>query len=97
MPGAPDPAFRGRHSDPARGLERRSRLLEELDFLGRGLAAEHGVAVREAAEARDDLVVAPCVADVLRVQRLGQGKRAALRGEIFRVLEGQVGEAALRW
>ena len=32
---------------------------------------------------------------MLRVQRLEQGEGAALRGEIFRVLERQVGEAAL--
>src|SRR4249920_806602 len=72
-----------------------TRLLEEVDFLGGGLAPENGVAVRKAAEARDDLVVAPRVLHVVWIERLEQGERAALRGEILRVLERQVHESAL--
>src|SRR6266446_1404307 len=49
---APDAAFGGRDSDPAFRLERRPGLLQEFGLLGGGLAAENGVAVRKAAEAR---------------------------------------------
>ena len=40
-----------------RRLEPRTGLLQELEFLRRGGAAEDGVAVRKAPEARDDVVV----------------------------------------
>src|ERR1041384_3486266 len=95
MPRAPDAAFGGRDPDPARRLKRRSRLLEELDLLGGGFSAESGVAVRKAAEARDDLVVASRAFDVLPVGGVKQGKRAPLRREVLRVHERQVDKGAL--
>ncbi len=51
--------------------------------------------MRKAAEARDDLVVPFRVLHVLRVERMRQSERTALRGEILRVLEGQMDKDAL--
>ena len=46
-----------RRRGPRGRLKGAPRLLEEFDLGGRAGAAEHGVAVREAAEARDDVAV----------------------------------------
>src|SRR5439155_23061660 len=95
MPRTSDASVRGRDPDPPCRLERGSRLSEELDLLGGGFAAESGIAVRKAPETRDDLVMAPGGFDVLRVEALKQGERAALRGEILRMREGQIDKRAL--
>src|SRR6478672_11172966 len=57
-PRPPPPRARNRRIRAGR-LEAAARLLQEFDFLGRGRPAQHRVAMREAAEARDDGVVAP--------------------------------------
>src|SRR5690606_41331443 len=47
-----------RHFDPLLRSEPRARLAQELDFLGRRFAAEDFVAMRKAAEAFDDVMMA---------------------------------------
>src|SRR5256885_5239004 len=96
VPRAPDASLRGRDHDPPCRLKRGSRLPEELDFLGGGFAAESGIAVRKAPEARDDLVVPSRASHVFRVEPVEQGDRAALCGEILRVREGQIDKRADR-
>src|SRR2546421_1223182 len=53
--------------------------------------------MRKAPETRDDLEMAPGRFDVLRVQALKQRERAALRGEVLRMREGQIDKSALDW
>src|SRR6266851_6854138 len=86
------------------GSRRRARLLHKRDLLRRRDSAEDRVAVREAAEALDDLDVGPAVASeaaalgvaiiAITGQALGQSPCAALVGEIFAVVERHVEELA---
>src|SRR4051812_31943025 len=68
-------------------------LVEEGLFLGRGDAAEHLVAMGEAAETADDVLV-----QLRPLQKLGVASRgeqcaaALLIGELFRVFERQIEE-----
>src|SRR5450631_3385187 len=73
--------------------------VEERLFLRRGDAAEYGVAVREAAEAADDVGVDFRPFQPVGVaDRLVKRKAALLIGEVFRVFEWQIKEAAqLGW
>src|SRR5690606_25537421 len=77
-------ASRSSTGKPAGGEKRR--------FLCRRLAAEQGVAVREAAETPDDVAVLDRVALVERAEQPDQLDGALLIGEILGVLEGQVDE-----
>src|SRR5712691_7536288 len=84
----------------------RARRLHERDLLRRRDPTEDRVAVREAAEAFDDLDVGPAVAAeatalgvaiaAITGQALGQHPRAALVGEVFAVVERHVEELAPR-
>lgn len=55
-----------------RSLERRTRLLQEHNFLGRAGAAEHGVAVRIAPETVDDGLVLQLEVEVFRDADAGE-------------------------
>jgi hypothetical protein len=57
-PPKPEREFSAVSALGARGLETGGRLLQELDFLRGAAAPEDGVAVRVAAEAIDDRLVA---------------------------------------
>ena len=70
-------------------------VVEEGLFLRGRRAAEAGVAVREAAEAGDDVAVNNGVVEPLRVaERLEQGEGPLLIVHVLGVLEGQVEEGA---
>src|SRR5216684_3985761 len=77
------------------GSRRRARLLHKLDLLRRRDSAKDRVAVREAAEALDDLDVGPAVASeaaALGVAIIAITGQAV--GEIFAVVERHVEEFA---
>src|SRR5262245_66501636 len=68
----------------------------ELQFFGRGNAAEHFVAMGKAPEAIDDLLVLAGVAEILRIVQLSkQLDRARLHFSILAVLERHVEKPAL--
>ena len=74
-------------------LEARTRQLQELDLLGRAGAPEDRVAVREAAEALDDLAVPLAHSAAARRRAARSSSQASvLVGERLAVLERQVGE-----
>ena len=76
---------------------RKAAAVEERLLLGRGGAAEHGVAVREAAEAADDVGVQLGPFEGVGVAARAVERDAALLvGERLGMLERQVEEAALR-
>ena len=69
---------------------------DELQFCRRRLATEHGVAMRKAAEAIDDVPVAMRVIEIVGEPQLSeQLDRACLHCAIFAVLEGHVEEQTL--
>ena len=70
--------------------------LEELDFLRRRRAPEHGIAMRETTEAVDDRLVRLSPFGELRIAQRGHQRDAALLGlAILSVLEGQIQKHAL--
>src|SRR5712671_7003491 len=77
-------------------LSRKPAAVEECLLFRGGGTAEHGVAVREAAEPADDVGVMLGPFDRLRVVgRAVEGDAALLVGELFRMLERQVEEHPL--
>src|SRR4051812_44391821 len=90
------PAQRSRSDfvpDKTRSLPRKAATVQKnLFLLGRG-AAEHGVAVREATEAANDVGMQFGPFGRIRVAaRAIEGDATLLVGELFRVLERQVKE-----
>src|SRR5581483_2950002 len=72
--------------------------IEKRLLFRRGLAPQRGIAMREAAEAPDDVVMDHCPAIGVRGrQRTIQGQRAFLIGQIFGMFERQIEERAQVW
>jgi len=79
------------------GSKPRPRLTQKHQLLGRGLAAEDGVAVGVAAKALDDGVVAQLKAPgVFHARLIKQGHRLCVHQCGLAVNVGHVGKAALR-
>src|SRR5262249_46605213 len=80
---------------PDRALSRKAAAVEEGLFLRRGGAAEYRVAVREAAEAADDVgVPLGMFQEFVVAVAACQVDAALLVGEIFRMLERKIEERA---
>src|SRR4029453_4542837 len=81
---------------PTEWSERAARLFQEFDLLCRRHAAEDGVAMREAAEAFDDVAVGNRIARQLGVAQPGHQLDAArLLRTVLAVLERQVEKQTL--
>ena len=74
----------------------KAAFLQEQAFIGRGVPAQYVVAMREAAEALDDVVMTNCVLQKLLAGILVQADRKFLIGQILGMRERQVEEDASR-